>query len=33
MTGVKIRDSERWKHRRTPAPVEAAPAPIETQAG
>jgi hypothetical protein len=28
MTGVKIRDSERWKHRRKPAPVEdAAPAP------
>ena len=32
MTGVKIRDSERWKHRRKPAPVEDAPAPIETRA-
>ena len=28
MTGVKIRDSERWKHRRPPASVaDAAPAP------
>jgi hypothetical protein len=37
MTGIKIRDSERWKHRRKPAPVEDAapadtPAPIETRA-
>jgi hypothetical protein len=32
MTGVKIRDSERWKHRRKPTPVDdAAPAPIETR--
>jgi hypothetical protein len=28
MTGVKLRDSERWKHRRKPTPIEdAAPAP------
>jgi hypothetical protein len=37
MTGVKLRDSERWKHRRKPAPIEDAAqaatlAPVETRA-
>jgi hypothetical protein len=39
MTGRKIRESEPWKHRRKPAPIEttapaiaAIPAPIETRA-
>jgi hypothetical protein len=31
MTGVKLRDSERWKHRRKPAPAPA-PVPTETRA-